>query len=130
MGVGSVFSGIFGGIFKGRAHDFMFGLLRPDQVLGAPAATPIVANQGYLQVFSRFAWVPTIRRGFTRFYPAVYSSISLPTLASESATFQRLGTPQGLKAMSSDDLSRVIPLQQRLLGPIAYRGGDVVFELG
>jgi hypothetical protein len=120
---------IFGGLFSSQAKDFIFHRFGDDQVPAETKSEEVAANERYIELVSEFAWIPKLRKGFTRFHKATYSEVSLPTLDA-NAVFQTLSTPKALQQMSPDDLSRVIQLRHRLFGPVPYRGGDLSLQLG
>lgn len=74
--------------------------------------------------------VVDVRKGLSKFYGAVHSFISLPHRSGNLAQFHVLTTPVNLKNIDAARVDRVIQMNQRLLGPIPYRGGSLELELG
>jgi hypothetical protein len=71
-----------------------------------------------------------VRKGLNRFFGTVHSFISIPHLSGEAAEFHVVTTPSKLRDIDASNVNQVISLNQRLLGPIPYRGGDLDIELG
>ncbi len=94
------------------------------------AASEAEAEVDYLSVFLKSARVVDVRRGFTTFYGTVHSAISLAHRSGGQAEFNIITTPASLKNVDASGLDRVIQLNQRLLGPVAYAGGDLSIEVG
>src|SRR4051794_3651502 len=74
---------------------------------------------------------PETERGYTKWYGAVHSFVSVPTSdATDNAKFRVVTTRSNLKDIDATNLDRVLQFNKRLLGPIPYRGGMLTFEVG
>jgi hypothetical protein len=116
-------------IWKAQAADWTYGLLEPPAEQTTDSSRTLKVSTEYLSIWLKSMRIVDVRRGSRKFYGTVHSFISLPTLSGK-AEFHTLTTPQNLKNIDSIKLDRVIVLNQRLLGPIPYRGGGVDIELG
>jgi hypothetical protein len=116
-----------------RAQHWTYAPLEPQQVPDHLQHEPIPANQAYVSIFLRSMRVVNVRRGIKKFYGAVHSYISLPHLSqapNQKAQFHHLTTPSNLKDVDASHIDRVITVNERLLGPVPYRGGDLELEVG
>ena len=113
-----------------KATDWTFAPLLPEQVPGAAPCRPVVADSDYLHVFLRSMRVAHVRKGLHKFFGTVHSFASLPHATDQQAAFHVITTPGSLRDIDSDHLDRIVVMNQRLLGPIPYRGGDLALELG
>jgi hypothetical protein len=117
-------------IWKTKADDWVFGWLEPQQVpLGAQSGV-VQPGRSYLNIFLKSARLVDVRRGLTRFYGAVHSFMKVPHQSGKTAEFQVVTTPSELMNLDSRNLDRVIQINQRLLGPVPYAGGDLEIEAG
>lgn len=116
-----------------RAQQWTYAPLDPQQVPDHLPHELIPANQVYLSIFLRSMRIVNVRRGMKKFYGVVHSFISLPHFSqtpNQKAQFHHLTTPSNLKDVDASHIDRVITVNERLLGPIPYRGGDLEVELG
>ena len=81
-------------------------------------------------MYVKSARIVNVRQGLTKFYGVVNSSMAVPHLSGASAEFNVITTPAFLKNVDAAHIDRVIQLDQRLLGPIPYRGGQLTLEIG
>ena len=91
---------------------------------------PIEPETSYLSVFLRTAHVMDVRRGLRQFYGAVNSSITMVTRSGADAQFIATLAPTGLQNVDPSSVNRLIQINQRLVGPVPYVGGDVEAEVG
>ena len=117
-------------LWKRRTEDWTFTWLDADQVPAGASSGLLDADAGYLHVFLKSARVVDVRKGFKTFYGTVHSYASLPHRSGGRAEFNVVTTPEALKNIEAAGLDRVIQLNQRLVGPVPYTGGDVELELG
>jgi hypothetical protein len=80
-------------------------------------------------VYVKSARIVNVRQGLSKFYGVVNSFISVPYLSGTNAEFNVITTPAFLKNIDTAHIDRVIQLDQRLLGPIPYRGGQLALEI-
>jgi hypothetical protein len=116
-------------LWKTRAHDWVFGWLEPSQAPAAPSGE-LEPDTAYLSVFLKSARIVDVRRGLTSFYGAVHSHIRLAHKSGGQAEFNVVTTPSELRDVDARSIDRVIQVNQRLLGPVPYVGGDLEIELG
>ena len=117
-------------IFRRRAEDWVYSPLDPEQVPDNASHEQVATDSAYLSVFLRSMRVVHVRRGLSRFYGTVHSFTSLPHRSGDQARFNVVTTPGDLKDVDAAHLDRVIQMNQRLLGPVPYRGGDLEMEVG
>jgi hypothetical protein len=117
-------------IFRKRADDWVFARLEPGQVPSTNGGQEIVADAAYISVYLRSARVLDVRKGLRNFYGVVHSKIRLPHRSGSQAEFNVVAVPTSLREVDSKRLDRVIQLDQRLLGPVPYVGGDITMEVG
>jgi hypothetical protein len=113
-----------------RASTWTFQALYPDQTPDGITRKQVRADAGYLHIVLHSMRVLYVRKGLTKFFGTVHSFISLLHRSGQDAAFHMVTTPGRLKDIDAANVDRVIVLNQRLLGPIPYRGGDVNIELG
>lgn len=116
-------------ILRKRTEDWIYAELAPDQVPPPAHTGDVDPEAAYLSVFLRSARVVDVRRGLKSFYGVVHSTIKLPHRAGD-ATFSVVVAPTALRDIDANRLDRVIQLNQRLLGPVPYVGGDLELEVG
>lgn len=117
-------------IWTRRAEDWIFTWLGEGQVGTHSAQGEAEEETHYLSVFLKSARVVDVRRGLTTFYGTVHSYIRLAHRSHGTAEFNVTTTPAALKSVDANGIDRVIQLNQRLLGPVPYVGGDFEIELG
>lgn len=118
-------------IWKQNAEHWTYAPLNPNLVPNQVTHDEIQAEKAYISIFLRSMRVVNVRKGLSKFYGAVHSYISLSHLSQTTPVqFHHLTTPSYLKDVDAAHIDRVITVNQRLLGPIPYRGGDVEVELG
>lgn len=118
-------------IFRKRAEDWTYGELQPSQVPDGLSQRPVAADEEYLDVFVHSLRIADVRKGVSRFYGTVHSLISLPSARPDGPVeFHALTTPEELRNTDAKNLHRVLVVDQRVLGPVPYRGGDLEVELG
>lgn len=115
-------------ILRTRAAENIFDRIVDPSEVGADR--PVEKDKAYLSIFLRSMRIVDVRRGWTKFYPAVHSYVAVPHLRGQLAEFQVVTSPSRLAELDTAHLDRVITLNQRLLGPIPYRGGDLKLEIG
>jgi hypothetical protein len=122
--------GWWDGVWKAQAEDWVYGWLGPEQV---PAGTPsanVEQDAAYLNIFLKSARIVNVREGLRTFYGAVHSFTRLPQRSTNTAEFNVVTTPSELKNVDAGGIDRVIQINQRLLGPVPYVGGDLEIEIG
>lgn len=117
-------------LWKTTAQDWTYAPLAAAQTPEQLAAAPIAPDSAYLHLWLRSLRLTHVRKGLSRFYGTVHSWVSLPHLSGQAATFQVVTTPGDLKEVDGKNLDRIIMINQRLLGPVPYRGGDLDLEVG
>jgi hypothetical protein len=117
-------------VWTKQAEDWIFAWLGPNQVPHSAGRGEAAVDTDYLSVFLKSARVVNVRQGLTTFYGTVHSYIRLAHRSDGTAEFNVITTPAGLKNVDAAGIDRVVQLNQRLLGPVPYVGGDLEIELG
>lgn len=120
----------FKDLFVTPAKDWTYAEIAQENTPDKLACRPVAKNEGYLSIWLESYRIVNVRKGLKRFFGTVYSYISIPTIQGQKAEFQVVTTPGKLQALDAKNVDHVIDLNQRLLGPIPYRGGDVSVEIG
>ena len=115
--------------WKTLAEDWVYGWLGPQQVRSSFPTGAVEANASYLNIFLKSARVVDVRKGLTTFYGVVHSFMKLPHRSLGTAEFNVVTTPDDLKNVDAR-VDRVVQVNQRLLGPTPYVGGDLEIEVG
>jgi hypothetical protein len=112
-------------IFRSRKTEFTFGHI-------GTLGSVLKPDSAYLNVVLLSSRVVDVRKGLSKFYGTVHSSIDFDARNTDTptVTVTTVTTPAQLKAVDASSLDKVITLRQRLLGPVPYRGGDVHLEAG
>jgi len=113
-----------------KAEDWIYGLVPKENTPQDIAVTTISANEEYLQIYLRSMRIVNVGKGFSSFYAAVHSYISVAHRSGDDAQFRVLTSPNNLKELDAKRLQNVITASVPLLGPIPYRGGKVGLEIG
>jgi len=118
-------------LWKTRSKDWMFEPLLAAQVPDRLSHARLDPDQGYVSVFLRSMRITNVRKGLSKFFGTVHSSITVLHMGEEGkAEFQSVVTPNELKDQDVKHLDRVVARNLRLLGPVPYRGGDLEMEIG
>jgi hypothetical protein len=112
------------------AKNWYYSRIPDDQTPKDIDSTPPQANEAYLDIHMKSMCIVNVRNGFSTFYPAIHSFISLDYIGNSKAEFNYVTTPGNLEQLDSAHIDRVININKRLLGPVPYRGGDVELEIG
>ena len=118
-------------IFTKKAEDWIFEPLAPAQVPDNLQHAAVVEGVSLLKRLCQIG--PDRQRppGIVEISTAwVNSLISVPHLSGAKAEFNVITTPAFLENIDAAHIDRVIQLDQRLLGPIPYRGGQLALEIG
>lgn len=118
-------------IFKTKATTWTYGNITQDNKNGLDLSSrEIVAGQEYIKIVLKSMRIVYKGRGFGKYYPVVHSYCSLGHLSSKKAEFSYITTPPKLAELDQENLDRVVQINQVVLGPIPFRGGDVDVEIG
>jgi hypothetical protein len=117
-------------IWRDKTEDWVCDWLAPSQVPGDALSGEVEPESSYLSIFLKSARIVDVRKGLTTFYGVVHSYIKLPQRSTQDAEFNVVTTPAALKNIDAEHIDRVIQVNQRLLGPVPYLGGDLEIEVG
>lgn len=118
-------------IFKNtRAEDWLYYKIPSAQSNTDTEIKEITATKEYVSINLKTMRVVNVRKGLSKFYGAVHSSISIPHRGSGTAQFRVLTTPEKLRELDGGNIDKVISTNIPLLGPIPYHGGKLELELG
>jgi len=115
-----------------ESRRYIYSPLHPNQIHKNKKIQPVELNpnETYLSIFLQSISIPYVRRGTGRYFGAVHSFISIPHLSGKKAEFNMFIAPESLRNIDNSHIDRVITGENRLLGYIPYRGGDIEIELG
>lgn len=111
-----------------QAEDWTF--LRLTDAPSSDSPTTLESERHYLSITLKSARVVNVRRGLNRFYGTVSSFIEVPHLSGERVSVNVVTTPGNLKNIDASRIDRIIQLDNRLLGPVPYHGGELGIEIG
>lgn len=117
-------------IWKTKASTWTYARIPANKNPEGLSHVPAEPESGYLGVWLTSFRIRDVRKGLKKFYGTVHSFINLPVLDGKKADFQVVTTPGNLQSVDAKNIDRIIVLNQRLLGPIPYRGGDLTVEVG
>jgi len=122
--------GILQKLLKTSAADWTYESIDSKRVADGLGHDLIKARSAYISIFLHSMRIVDVRSVWNKFYPAVHSYISIPHQGGEAAEFQVVIAPSRMLELDAAHVDRVITLNQRLLGPTPYRGGDLKIEIG
>lgn len=91
---------------------------------------PIEKESTYVNMFLKSFRIPYVTKAWKAFHGVVHSNVSLTRRGTGVAAFSNVTSPNKLQNLSESNLDRVIVINERLLGPVPYRGGDINIEIG
>jgi hypothetical protein len=91
---------------------------------------PIAADECYLEIYLESLRLKYARRFATTFQGVVYAFANLAVEGQESADLAAVSTPNELAKLDGKSLDRVIVLSKKIMGPVAWRGGDLKVQIG
>jgi len=121
--------GLFDGVLFKKTQNWIFEPLSAKQTPDGLQSANIEPDKYYLSVFLRSMRIVNVRKAFSRFYGTVHSHISVPHLDG-TIEIDTVTTPDRLKDVPTDSVVDIVEFNHRLLGPVPYRGGDFVFQVG
>ena len=117
-------------IWRTRAKTWTYSEIPGNKTPEGLGQSVVAAESAYLNVWLTSFRITDVRKGLKKFYGTVHSFITLPVLGDQKADFQVVTTPGQLQKIDAENVDPIIVLDQRLLGPIPYRGGDLALEIG
>jgi hypothetical protein len=114
--------GIWTDLWRTKAANWAFGPIG--------STTPVTPNKRYVSVTLRRLRIADSRVGFSRFYGAVQFYGRLSHLSGNPAEFASMTSAGKLSDVPKKDRANFTILNQRLLGPVPYIGGDLEIEIG
>lgn len=117
-------------IFRRRTEDWFYTKLSPEQSPEGIDTKSVKSNEAYVHIFLKSMRLVNVRQGLSKFYPVLHSYVSLSHKKGVMAEFNTVTMPKHLGEIDAKNLDRIVNFNQRLLGPIPYRGGDLSIEVG
>jgi hypothetical protein len=117
-------------IWTTQAKDYIYYELPPEKTKTGLLHTPLQGGAVYIRVFLKSFRIVDVREGWTKFYGAVHSFISVPKIGGGTSAFHTFTSPDELHNLDPKHLDRVITLNIPLFGPVPYVGGDLDFKVG
>jgi hypothetical protein len=114
-------------IFQNKAQHLFWRRLPVAQIAEghAHAEAPIENDKAYFVIRLKEMYLRSTRKLWRKFYPMLHGYVSYGK--SEEHT---VAGPGQLKELGDANLDRIVNLNYRLAGPIAYKGGDVSILTG
>lgn len=98
---------------------------------GAEEKTRIRSHREYVNVHLKYAHLANLRKGLKRFYGVVHSTTRVPRVGDpDFYEFTKMINPTGLRGQNAKGYNNLIALNQRLIGPVPYRGGEIAIDAG
>jgi hypothetical protein len=98
--------------------------------LDPSAATPLVADGCYIELYVESLRLEVARRFATRFHGVVYSFQSMATEGALVARLAAISKPDNLANLDKNALGKVITVSRKMMGAMPWRGGTLHLELG
>jgi hypothetical protein len=112
-------------IFRAQSKQFFWKQLPARQVVNGGRDALIEDDQAYFVIRLKQMYLYYSRKLWRAYHPMLYCYVQ-----HGKREEQAIAGPGQLKDMTDSDLSRVLLLNHRLVGPIAFKGEDVVLQVG
>lgn len=112
-------------VFRERGKHLAWQRLDDDHVVGPDSGVEIAVDQAYFIIRLSEVFLARSRTLWRKFYPVVHA-----WGATEVSQEHGLAAPVQLQQVSNAGLDRVVTVNERLIGPTPYRGGDVSLVTG
>lgn len=112
-------------IFSGKARTLFWRRLNPDHVVDCQTGVAIETDQAYFVIRMKEMYLATTRRLWRRFYPMLHGYVDYA-----GSQVHSVAGPGQLRELTDANLDRIVNLNLRLAGPIAYKGGEVSILIG
>ncbi len=91
---------------------------------------PIVPDECYVELHIESLRIDKDRSFATLFHGVVYSFASLAKIAEADVAFAAVTKPDKLAELDKDSVGKVLTVSKKMLGPVAWRGGQLELQLG
>lgn len=118
----------FSDIWSTTASNWVHGYVASEPSRGSASA--ILPNMSYLHIDICAMRIAKVRKGLSKFYGAAHSSMSVAHRKQEKLTFEKFTSPDKWRNIDAGHIDRMISGRHRLLGPVPYRGGGVMVDVG
>jgi hypothetical protein len=112
-------------IFRNKAQHLFWKRLTPEQVVDYKSGESIKNDEAYFVVRVKEMYLTTTRKLWRRYYPMLHGYVDYAGQETHA-----VAGPDQLKQIAESNLDRVINLNYRLTGPVAYKGDDVSILIG
>lgn len=112
-------------IFRNKAQHLFWKRLPAAQVVDSGAELPIENDQAYFLVRLKEMYLRSTRKLWRKFYPMLHGYVTYGKKDEHAVV-----GPGQLKELGDANLDRIVNLNYRLSGPLAYKGGDVSILAG
>jgi hypothetical protein len=96
----------------------------------APPGDAFEQDDCYVELYVNSLRLEKARKFTTKFHGVVYTYPSLAYQGNTTVTLPAISKPQNLVALDPKNLSSVITLNKKMMGPVPWRGGAFQLELG
>ena len=108
-------------IFNSKASRLFWRSLPNGHIIGDVPQRPFDAGQCYFTIRCKEMYLSSCRKLWKQVYPLVHASVTLDGGTQQQAVVG----PVQLTALGDSNLDRLTDLNQRLIGPAPYTGGDI-----
>jgi hypothetical protein len=115
-----------------QAEDLLFadGLNLHSEPVTAQAADTLIPNECYVELYIESLRIEKARTFATRFHGVVYSFVTISRQGESTPVIAAVTKPAKLADLDATSMGKVITVSHKMMGPIAWRGGDFAIELG
>lgn len=117
-------------LFKKRSEDWFYCHVPPNQTPNDIIIKELERDEEYINVFLKKMRIVNVRKGLSKFYGTVHSYCNLYHPSGVNAEFNVVASASKLKELDAKNIDNVVTMDQRLVGPTAYKGGDFDMEIG
>ena len=117
-------------LFKKRSEDWFYYHLPAAQTPQDVELKTLEREKDYVNIFLKSMRIVNVRKGLSKFYGTTHSFCKLKHPGGTDAEFNIVTTPGQLEQMDAKNIDRVVNINKRLVGPTAYKGGDMEMEVG
>lgn len=123
------FNDLVGKVSKAETIDFVF---RGPLTVGGklPELLPLNAHATYLQVDVKSLRLPLTREGVTRYHGVVHTFVDIAGRGNQAAQFATATTPSALAGLDPKNVSNILTINKRVVGPTPWNGGDLKLQIG
>lgn len=114
-----------------HAETVDFVITGPLTVDGAlPTLPPLTPDKSYLEIRVKALRLPFKREWGSKYHGVVHAFADLASRTGESAAFAAASTPSALAGLDAKNVSNVLTIDKRMIGPTPWSGGALKLQIG